>query len=310
MIKRNTFILVILLLSSARGESGNERRVKPDTQINGLNATEGTSEESVELQWNPGKSDREFAVYRSTFSDGPYEELGVTSKNEYSDKSAIPGVIYWYRILLLEDESPLELSSLVSGYRKNLPVKGKKLHNILKKKVRKHPVIRNKKKKALDAKFNTFLQSFITNNVKLSIVMAVGKYYLKRGKLILLNDFDEYIFDDPERISYFIKEGRYRVKYHSIRFSRLLRESRKLDPAKNRLSKRLLENMLVFCIDTGEIKVKDEDDVERVVKTYEAVGVTTEYCRHCHDWRFRTILTGSSSKKIRKMMRDAQRKRR
>jgi hypothetical protein len=297
-----------LILPAGAG-TGNKTVTKPGEKTRGFHATEGTSEGSVELKWISGKSVGR-AVYRSTFAEGPYEELGVTDKNEYSDKSALPGVIYWYRTLLLTDESPLELSHPVSGYRKNPTVRGEKLENILRKKVRKPPVIRNKKKKALDAKFNGFLQGFITNNVKLSIVMAVGKQYIKKGELILLNDFDEYVFDDPGRISYFIKKGRYRVRYYSIRFSRLLRESRKLDRRMNRLSKRLLKNMLVFCIDTGETKVEDDDGVEMMVKTYEAVGVTTEYYRDCRDWRFRTILTGSSNKKIRKMMREAQRRRR
>lgn len=308
MIIRNTLLVCFLIVLQGNAETGNEKIPVLNEKNKGLSVTAGTSEKSVDLEWIQGKSGEEFAVYRSTFSEGPYEELGITDKGKFSDTLAIPGVIYWYRILLYDDGYSLELSSPVSGYRKNLPVKGLILHNILKKKVRKHPVIRDKKKKALDVKFNAFLQKYITNNIKLSIIMAVGKYYIKKGELILLKDFDEFIFNDPERISYFIKKGRYRVMYHSTRFSRLLRESKKLDPGKNRLSERLLKNMIAFCIDTGETQVEDEDGVKRVVKTYEAVGVSTEYYRDCYDWRFRTILTGSSNKKIRKMMRDAQKR--
>ncbi len=293
----NTIILFFLILL-------------PAEKIKDLTAAEGTSEESVELKWIPGKDRREIAVYRSTLKEGPYEELGITDGNVYIDRSAIPGIVYWYRILPLDEGSPLELSPPVSGYRKTLPVKGEKLESILKKKVRKHPVVRDKKEKALIAKFNKLLLKFYTNNVKLSIIMAVGKHYIKKGDLILLNDFDEYIFDYPERMSYFIKKGKYRVKYYSKKFSKLMLHSRRLDPAKNRLSQRLFKNSLVFCIDTGETKVMDEDDVERVVKTYEAVGVSTEYYRDSHDWRFRTILTGSSNNKIKKMMKDAQKRKR
>ncbi len=303
-----TFILLGILLPRAEAVGGGDS--KPGERSGKLSATEGTSGESVELKWDLKSRSEEFAVYRSTFEDGPYEELDVTEKNEYSDRSAYPGVIYWYWIIPLGEESPLEPGSAVSGYRKNLPVKGARLQRILKSKVKKLPVIRDKKKRDLDVKFNNFMKKFYTNNVKLSIIMAAGEGYLKRGELILLKDFDRYMIDDSPNISYFVKEGRYRVKYYSKKFSSLIRGSRLLDPGKKRLTKILLENMLVYCIDTGDTEITGEDGVKRVVKSYEAVGVSTEYYRDYYNWRFRTVMTGSSNKKIKKMMRDAQRRRR
>ncbi len=310
MKKQMALTVILLGILLPRGETVKGADSKPGDGSGEPGTTAGTSVESVELKWDLKSNGERFAVYRSTFEEGPYEELDITEKNEFSDRSAVPGVIYWYRIVLLNEESPLEPGPAVSGYRKNLPVKGAGLQRILKRKVRELPVIRDKKKRALDVKFNSFLKKFYTNNVKLSIIMAVGESYLKRGELILLKDFDRYMIDDSPNISYFIKEGRYRVKYYSKKFSSLIRGSRLLDPGKERLTKRLLENMLVYCIDTGDTEVTGEDGVKRVVKSYEAVGVSTEYYRDYYNWRFRTVMTASSNKKIKKMIRDAQRRRR
>ncbi len=301
-------VLLGILLTQAETVKGADS--KPGNGSGEPGTTAVTSVESVELKWDMKSNGEGFAVYRSTFEEGPYEELDITEKSEYSDRSAVPGVIYWYRIIPLNEESPLEPGPAVSGYRKNLPVKGAGLRRILKRKVRDLPVIRDREKRALDAKFNNFLKKFYMNNVKLSIIIAAGEGYLKRGELILLKDFDRYIIDDSPNISYFIKEGRYRVKYYSKKFSSLIRGSRLLDPGKERLTKRLLENLLVYCIDAGDTEITGEDGVKVVVKSYEAIGVSTEYYRDYHNWRFRTVMTASSNKKIKKMMRDAQRRRR
>lgn len=61
------------------------------------------SEEHIRLEWQAAENAATYKIYRSTSEDGGYALIGNTSEVYYEDTSAIPGVVYYYKIQAVAD---------------------------------------------------------------------------------------------------------------------------------------------------------------------------------------------------------------
>ena len=57
-----------------------------------------TSSNKVKLTWDKASYATSYAIYRSTSKDGEYEQIGATSKLEYTDADVISAKAYYYKI--------------------------------------------------------------------------------------------------------------------------------------------------------------------------------------------------------------------
>ncbi len=292
-------MLFALLIAAALPVFGNDS----DKIVKKLKSEKGSAR-GIGLAWNGIDGADEYAVYRSVFADGPYEEIGRTAGESFNDKNAAPGVKYWYRVSAIVDDTAGPPSEPDFGYMKIPEIKGESMSRLIAQKKRRLPLIKSRKEK----KIINFLKKYYTNEIKLSIIIFVGERYVRKGELILLTRFDDHKLDHKKRTLFLIRKGKYIVKFYSNRLFTILKEAGKLDPAGDKIGKRLLNNAVTYCIYTGIKEFTGSDGITYFLHSYEAVGLSTEYYKNCREWRSNTIMLGSSNKKIKEMMREAQRK--
>ena len=84
----------------------------------GVNATDGTEIDKVQVSWNPSSGTTYYEVYRNTSNTTSLSTLiGSPSVASYADTSATSGVIYWYFIKACNIGGCSGFSASDSGYR-------------------------------------------------------------------------------------------------------------------------------------------------------------------------------------------------
>jgi hypothetical protein len=85
-----------------------------------LIASDGTSIDYVELTWDGVAEADSYVVLRSEYPDGLGEIVGETTGTRYEDRSAVPGVDYYYAVLSVNHEGSSGRCSTDWGYRLDL----------------------------------------------------------------------------------------------------------------------------------------------------------------------------------------------
>ncbi len=280
----------------------------PDKAISGFTLSRGSSADSIALKWNSPPGENTFIIYRSIFQNGPFDEVGTAGENAFTDKSAAPGMKYWYRVLMSGDDLLDPLSDVDFGFRKSGPIMSENLDDVIRGKNRECPGINDGIKADLEKEHAGFLEKYYINQVKLSLVIYVGGGYIKNGDLKLIRDFDRYELNPEKREIYFMKGNACIVKFNSGKLYNFFNECRKVKKS-NALIKRLMKNVMAYCIYTGDAERIQIGGAGMFIPSYEALGISTEYYRDCRNWRTSTVMIGSGSRKLKKMMEDAQKKR-
>ena len=83
-----------------------------------LSASDGTSQDYVEITWNPAQKADTYQVYRSEYPNEQGAPLGSpVSGTSYQDRTAVPGVTYWYSVKASNGAGTSGFSNTDSGYR-------------------------------------------------------------------------------------------------------------------------------------------------------------------------------------------------
>jgi len=84
----------------------------------GLHATDGVYAEKVRLEWLPGAGDGFwFNIYRRVDgSEGAFDKIGESATNSYNDLTAVPGVVYIYKVEKKAEGRESCFTNMDSGY--------------------------------------------------------------------------------------------------------------------------------------------------------------------------------------------------
>ena len=88
----------------------------------GVNATDGSYTDKVQVSWTAAGGASSYQVYRNTAnSSGSAELLGSPSTSPYADTSALPGSLYWYFVKACNGGGCSGFSLSNDGYRGLIP---------------------------------------------------------------------------------------------------------------------------------------------------------------------------------------------
>ena len=93
----------------------------PPATPTGLQASDGTSGEFVQLTWNAVSGATGYQVYRASSPTGGKTQLGSPTTNSFNDTTATPGVTYYYWVKAVNNLSASDFSSPDSGWRSTPP---------------------------------------------------------------------------------------------------------------------------------------------------------------------------------------------
>ena len=280
--------------------------------LKGCVAGRGESKDKTSLTWEESKETREYAVYRSSFEQGPFLLLATVEGTSYDDTGAEPGLQYWYGIGPVVDSVPCEPGKAAAGYRKIEQPGGWDLDRLIRDKTKPLPVYKNEKEKEKDAVHTAFLKSYYKNPVELSIVLNIIKSYVKKGAVIALYNFNRYDINIEKREITMVDENyRYAVIFTSSRLIRIFYEAqiKSAEPEnKKELTDILVKNMTAFCVYREERTITDAENRTRIVPCYDAIGVATELHRNYSGWKKTTMVFGTGNKELEEKMKQARKK--
>ncbi|PKL41085.1 MAG: hypothetical protein CVV44_00155 [Spirochaetae bacterium HGW-Spirochaetae-1] len=225
---------------------------------NEIKISRGDTNQAVKLNWENINSGTRSRIFRSTLTRGPWDFIGESTSNSYIDKTAEPGIKYWYRIQMVKGNTPPIMTVPEWGYRKIGPLKGENLNAILRSKNRNMPVISDLKQKDAAVKELAFLEKYHMNRIELSIIMFIAGSYIKNGTLIILNDFDRHTIDYGNRQVFFTKNEKYMVKFYSKKLFRIYDGSTPLHHVLTKISFGTAGNAGQYTISGLGIKEKEQ----------------------------------------------------
>jgi len=283
-----------------------EKFLKSD--IFDFDVTNGVSSLNIFLSWQTNQPNlknlkKKFYIYRSFLPDGPFEQIAISDGTRSIDWKTEPGIRYWYKVRIKKDKCFAPFSEIVSGYRKIKPESGLVLKKILKEKILKKPKIYDKKIIDRDEKFLKITKPFLFNSIKLRLVHWGAAPYIKKGKIILYDNFTDFVIDYDKHTVYFKKGNKFIVKFFSHKLFALYTILSKYGLVGDEIFNRILRNAVVFALPKGSEEYLDENGVMRVVNYYEAVGVTSEYYKNYKNWASNTMLFVSNMGKIQDMIK-------
>ncbi len=276
-------------------------------EISGLTISKGALKDSVSLRWTCNVFGGSFAIFRSTFLNGPYHKVGETAAARFTDITAEEGIKYWYRITVSKGDIQ-GISATGYGYRMPPIPKGINLSELLAGHTRQWPVPANEKERVKEEKNIQLYKKYYESYVMVTFIIMVGRIYINSGELIAFRDFKFLSFDQPNRIVYFSKPGMQPVKFFSRRFFRFFRDVQLMELDFLEILKRLIDNAVMFCIRSGDKETREPDGRVRYVPTFEVVGMMTEYHRDYENWKSNVIVFATSDDKIYRRILEAQRK--
>ncbi len=192
-------------------------------------------------------------------------------------------------------------SSNYSGFAYPEQPKGENLNNLIamKKETLKNPPAKDQKD--IQNQRLNYLKQFYMNQVKFSLVMLMAKPYIDNGDLLIFTDLNNYKINEKEKQIVFYNESyNYSITFESGKLIRILSEFNDQE-----LKEILLRNVELFCIPSGKKEYKGEDNITRVIYTYDAVGLSTRYLKNDSQWRSRTIMLATSRSDLKKQLLEA-----
>ena len=257
----------------------------------------------ISLYWNSTAEQAKYVVYRSTQKEGPYKIIGRSISPGFIDTKIISGTKYYYQIETLVDDLSANFSQKVSDYLP-LKIKGKNLDKLIDKKNKNKPFLLPSDKEKEDL---ALLKKYYLNKVKLSLVLFTGKYYVEKGDIIVLNDFDKYELNEAGKTIALIKNKKYIIKLYSKKLFRLKKEIEimKKNPTEAKsLFRHLLKNAVFYCLAPEEDKeITLPDKTTFYLPVLNCLGMTTEYYKNYKEWETKTIMIGTSDQKLKEQMK-------
>ncbi|MBC7317964.1 hypothetical protein H5T57_01740, partial [Candidatus Bipolaricaulota bacterium] len=81
-----------------------------------LSASDGEYADEIIVTWAAVRGATRYEVFRATSEDGEYEKIGETKLTRFSDTTASPNVLYWYRVRACNQFGCSSFSHADSGY--------------------------------------------------------------------------------------------------------------------------------------------------------------------------------------------------
>lgn len=192
-------------------------------------------------------------------------------------------------------------SNSYSGYATPERPKGENLDRLMamKKDTLKNPPTKNLKE--VQNKRLNYLKQFYMNQVKFSLVMIMAKPYINDGDLLIFTGLNNYkINTEKGQVTFYDESLNYSVTFESGKLLRILNEFN--DPE---LKEILLKNAELFCVPSGKMEYRGEDEITRIIYTYDAVGLSTRYLKNDSQWKSRTIMVATSRSDLKKQLMEA-----
>ncbi|MBP7735515.1 MAG: hypothetical protein KA369_06030 [Spirochaetes bacterium] len=301
--KRIPFFLIILIFLhpyAVPEEKGN-------AAVSSLSISRGTSKDSVSLTWSSTTPGSTFSISRSPFPHGPYETIGETGAKRFVDSTAEAGIKYWYRVAATkEDLTGIPASGY--GFRQPPDPKGLTLDELLEGHTRPWPVPATEEEREKEQRNLRLYEKYYESYFMMTFIIMVGRIYINSGELFAFRGFKFHSFDQPNRIVYFSRPGMAPVKFFSRRFFRFFRDVQLMDLDFIGILTRLVDNAVMFCIHSGYKEQQEPDGRIRLLRSYEVVGLITEYHRDYEKWKSNAIVFGTSDENLYRRIREAQMK--
>jgi hypothetical protein len=278
--------------------------------VKDLKISQGTSPSQVSLSWKSAGGENDFTISRASYESGPYAKIGETKSTRFVDTTAEEGIKYWYTVSVARDGLP-GISAAGSGYRKPPHQPGLTADEMLDSRTMPWPApdphdsIEEREKENIRLKL---FEKYYESPFMVTFIIMVGKMYINSGELIAYRDFNAYTWDPANRVIYLIKPGMPRIKFHSRRFFRFVRDVHDLHIPYEELLPRVIGNAILFCVRTDDREVRQADGRTKYLPTLEAVGMSTEYHRNYEKWRSNTIVFSTSTEALYKRILEAQRR--
>ncbi len=274
----------------------------PDYQLT-VAAADGDNTEDTMVAWE-GDGFGEYALYRTSLEGAPPLRIGETGgETEFADKDGIPGLRYWYYPVPVVDGVDLDPLYSDTGYRKAPEPESIDLDRELRQKNKKAPRYPSEEERGAVRENLEYLEQFLKHPVELNIIMMIAKRYIRKGKILALNDFDDYEINYLTRITLLKqRDMKYAVMFNSGKLARCFFEIEKVKkmkgPGGSDLVDRLVRNSIAFAIPRGVKEVKDWEGRLWHIPYFEAVGLSTEYYRDYAKWKSMTMLFGTSNEEL------------
>ncbi len=275
--------------------------------VSSLTISRGTSKDSVILTWSCATTGNTFTISRSPFPSGPYEPVGETEANRFVDSTGEAGIKYWYRVAVAKEDLP-GISASGYGFRQPPEQKGLDLDELLEGHTRPWPVPATEEEREKEKKNLRLYEKYYESYFMMTFIIMVGRMYINSGELLAFRGFKFHSFDQPNRIVYFSRPGMAPVKFFSRRFFRFFRDVQIMDLDFIEILTRLVDNAVMFCIRTGYKEIQEPDGRIRLLRSYEVVGLITEYHRDYMKWKSNAIVFGTSDENLYRRIREAQMK--
>ena len=286
---KKVLIIILFVCASVTGES------RP--AIENLQISKGTSDKVIVLSWRSDPADSEYIVFRSNKTDGPYSKIFEGTINFFIDRNNERGVQYYYRLYatsngIMSDEAE------DYGYTSPVLPRGCTPEEILKTRNKSKPKPEDENQKRQWEHQLSVMDHYYENILTISIIMFIGKIYVRKGALLVYKDFNKYTINYWKKTIVVYKEGMHPIKFYSKRLFRFLRRCRNNGIEEKDILPRLIKNAIFFCVRRDNTVTTDQKGVSRVVPVYEALGMSTEYFKDYKRWRSNTIVFGSDTKDL------------
>lgn len=272
-----------------------------------LKISKGSSSSEVALGWKCTGSGNTFIISRSPHADGPFGRIGETESTRFIDTTAEQGMKYWYTISVTR--YGLEgVAAAGYGYRKPQAPQGLTVSEMLDGRTRPWPRPATREEEEREKLHLRLFEKYYESPFMVAFIIMVGKMYVNSGELIAFRDFTSYTWEPGDRVIYLIKPGMPRIKFHSRRFFRFVRDMHDLNIPFEELMPRVIGNAILFCVRTEDRETKLPDGRIRYIPVLEGIGLSTEYHRDYERWRSNTIVFSTSTDALYKRILDAQRR--
>lgn len=282
--------------------------------IQNISATPDERKGKLRIAWDALNGAESYAVYRSPFSEGPFEEIGrAKGKPAYEDASAQRGLGYWYGVAPViegtgcDPKGTSAETHLKASIPKGLNVEAvKRAHKVS------DASLRREKAQPAVKRHLAFLEEYYMHPVKLTLVFLVAKSYLRNGTLIALSGFTKYTLDSEKReILMERDDNAFCVTLNANKFFRLIEAAKKKNlPQQEKLIDRLVYNGVAYVMYAGEKKVTDSMNHTIYMPCFDAFGMSTEYFKNYHGWKSSTAMFSTSNSELKKKMQEAQKQNR
>jgi len=164
-----------------------------------IRASLGEEYSEIFITWKTDDSDLSYSIYRAETFTGTWQRIGTSNSTSFIDRTALPNIIYWYKIQSNSSSKVGAFSEKVQGYFIPIPKKSQSLDDLLSKKKEKKEVIENREREKIEF---SFLGKYFFGSLKLNLAMVPARSYLNHKEVYLLSngfDFSNYILDFNRR---------------------------------------------------------------------------------------------------------------